>query len=517
MPDHMTTMRLGAVSLALVIAGAVNARATDVLIAGKSLTITAKSASVRKIAFRSEVDPAIAPPFVDPTLGAFLRVFVGSGPGQCHAEITLPAGFWSPIGGDGPQRGWRYRDPTASAQGIRTVKILKRQAAGGQIVIKGRGAFPCGIESQQEGKMHVELRLSGLRYCAGFGGVNGGTVRAFDNGKFHVLNAAAPSACLRTSVTVATLNVLHGIFCPGATDGCRRVDRVDLLRDFVVARGCPDVLAFQEVSSINSMVVDATLLHNTLLNACISTTGPYEDVYHNANSFDDEMVFSRYPILEAETHDLLGPLRNVLRVRIDHPIGAVDVYTTHLASGSDSGNAACGSTFGPCPAECIAAGAATIRDCQGIQMIGIINATHDVPTPAFAVGDFNVEPGSFVYDAFEDQGWVDTYLQAGLPECDDVTGIGCTSGRIDDALTDMESPALGQVERIDFIWLIPPGPGSICSGDIEGAGDPDGDGVATRLFADEPNPFSPTCGPAPDPICWSSDHTGVQADVNCLF
>ena len=55
------------------------------------------------------------------------------------------------------------------------------------------------------------------------------------------------------------------------------------------------------------------------------------------------------------------------------------------------------------------------------------------------------------------------------------------------------------------------------AGDIEAAGDPDGDGVATRLFADEPNPFSPSCGAAPDPICWSSDHTGVQADVNCLF
>jgi hypothetical protein len=141
-----------------------------------------------------------------------------------------------------------------------------------------------------------------------------------------------------------------------------------------------------------------------------------------------------------------------------------------------------------------------------------IEATHDVPTPAIAMGDFNEEPGSYVYAQFTSRGWIDTYLDAGNPECVSATGVGCTSGRFDEALTDLENPALNQDERIDFIWLVPPGTGSLCSAAIEPAGDGDGDGVATRLFADEP---VPGCGASPAPVCWSSDHTGTQADVNC--
>jgi hypothetical protein len=52
-------------------------------------------------------------------------------------------------------------------------------------------------------------------------------------------------------------------------------------------------------------------------------------------------------------------------------------------------------------------------------------------------------------------------------------------------------------------------------GGLDPAEDADGDGVATRLFADEPNEFSDSCGPVPEPVCWASDHTGVQVDWNC--
>jgi hypothetical protein len=85
---------------------------------------------------------------------------------------------------------------------------------------------------------------------------------------------------------------------------------------------------------------------------------------------------------------------------------------------------------------------------------------------------------------------------------------------MDETLTDIENPALNQTERIDYVWLIPAGPASLCAGTTEPTGDPDGDGIATRLFADEPNPFA-ACGPSPLAVCWSSDHTGVQTDVNC--
>jgi endonuclease/exonuclease/phosphatase family metal-dependent hydrolase len=495
------------VVLALVAGSVAPAGATDVLVAGKSLGLGAHKPTRRTFGFRSQVDPAIGPVFVDPTLGASLRVFVSNGPGQCHAEIPLASGFWTPIRGDGAQKGWRYRDGAASAQGIRSVSIARRKS-GGQLRVKARGAFPCGLEAAQGGPVHVELRLNALRYCAEFGGA----IRANAPGTYRAIGAPAPAACLSNGVTVASLNVLHGLFCPVATGGCRRADRLALLRDFVVARGCADVLAFQEVLDLGPTNENAEMLAVLLTNAC---PAPYTPVYRKANPVDDEMIFSRYPILDQETHLLLGPLRNVLRVRIDHPIGALDVYATHLASGSDNATAPCAGTFGPCPPECIAAGAATVRDCQAVQMVGVVQTTHDVPTPALAVGDLNSSPGSFVYATFAGQSWIDAYLHVGLPECDPMTGVGCTSGRIDDALTDMENPALGQSERIDYVWLVPSGPGTLCAGAVEPPGDPDGDGVATRLFADVPNPFAPSCGPTPDPMCWPSDHTGVQADVNC--
>ena len=192
------------------------AAAADVPIAGKSVRVGAATAAKRTFAFVSATQTTIATPLPDPTTGATLRVFVSSGPGQCHAEIVLPGGFWSPIAGNGAQKGWRYRDQSASAQGIRAVTIANRKG-GGKITIKGRGAFPCGLETTQSGPLAVELRVAATRWCASFGG----NVRTNSVGHYRALDAAAPAACLDHDVTVASLNVLHGIFCPGGTNGCR--------------------------------------------------------------------------------------------------------------------------------------------------------------------------------------------------------------------------------------------------------------------------------------------------------
>jgi hypothetical protein len=144
-----------------------------------------------------------------------------------------------------------------------------------------------------------------------------------------------------------------------------------------------------------------------------------------------------------------------------------------------------------------------------------IEEMHEGPEPALISGDFNAQPGSFEYRQFTERGWTDSYIAAGNPECDPATGVGCTSGREDESLGDMESPALGESVRIDFIFVIPAGSASSCDGIIEPAGDPDGDGAGTRLFADAPNPFAETCGPLPDPMCWPSDHVGVEIDLGC--
>jgi endonuclease/exonuclease/phosphatase family metal-dependent hydrolase len=307
-------------------------------------------------------------------------------------------------------------------------------------------------------------------------------------------------------IALADLNLLHGAFCPAGTDNCRLPDRVALLFEFIAQRGCPDVVTLQEVwtPSVDRM------------RPLLATTCPFPYALVQGErilDIDDETVLTRYPTLAVEQRFLYRGFRRVLRVRIDHPVGALDVYTTHLASSSDGARNPCGDD---CPVECVAAGAANVRQCQAVQTALFVEETHDVPNPAIVSGDFNDAPGSFVYEQFVGRGWTDTYLAAGNPECDPTSGIGCTSGREDEDLTALESPALGEDERIDFVFLVPPRAGAACDPAIVRGdqGDPGG-GAATRLFADVPNPFANGCGPLPLSICWPSDHTGVQVALAC--
>ncbi len=490
--------------------GAGQAAVSDVPTGGRLVRLRASQNNPerRNFTFHSALDAAVAPPFPSPATGASLLVFTSNAAGQCRAEIPLPASHWQAIRNDGSNRGWRYRDRTGSAGGIRRV-VIRTGPDGGHIFVKGRGsAFPCALAAAAQNEpLAVVLRLGDTRYCAAFGG----NVTDNTTGRFDAHDAPAPVACPDNDLTVANLNVLHGFFCPSGTGFCRLSDRIALLGQWIVERGCPDVVALQEVFDLpptGSMIPE---IQTQLLNVCPFT---YNILYIRTNAIDDELLLSRYPALSTEVSLLYGAFRNVLYARLDHPIGPVDVFSTHLASGSDGANNPCGSQ-GPCPAECVAAGAATVRECQAVRLATFAEARHDVTTPGVIVGDFNAEPFTFVYNQFVDRGWPDTYLGAGNAECVPATGLGCTSGREDQDLSDLESPVLNQTERIDYVFLIPPGAGSSCAGTLDSPSDADGDGIATRLFADEPNPFASTCGPAPDPICWVSDHTGVQTDVNC--
>jgi endonuclease/exonuclease/phosphatase family metal-dependent hydrolase len=498
-----------AVLTALVAAGGSAGALTEVPVGGKVLKLRASQndPARRRMVFSSTVDAAIATPFPDPTTGASLLVFASNASGQCRAEVELAPGNWQPIRGDGPNNGWRYKDPGGSAGGVFKI-VLKRRGSGGVIVVKAKGsAFPCGLEaSAQQLPVAVAVRVGGARYCASF-------VSALANatGSFKAKDAAPPGACPDDDLSVANLNVLHGLFCPAPTSNCRLQDRLDLLGQWIAARGCPDAIALQEVFDISPSQTMVPLIQATLPGVC---DPPHEVIFVHDNGFDESLILSRYPALETEVHELYIGFRSVFRARVDHPIGPVDLFSTHLASGSDGASNPCG-TPPPCPQECIDAGAATARECQAVQVAEFVEQSHDVDTPAILMGDFNSEPSTFVYDQYVNRGWPDTYLAAANPECVAATGVGCTSGRIDDDLTDLESPLLNVNERIDFIFLVPPGPTSLCAANLDSPSDADADGTGTRLFAADPNPFSPTCGPSPDPMCWVSDHSGVEADVNC--
>jgi endonuclease/exonuclease/phosphatase family metal-dependent hydrolase len=482
-----------AVAAVLVAVAPVAAHALDVPVSGYRLTLRGRGTpgDVRGRSVKVVVkDPALAAPLPDPRLGAALLVNAGAGAGQCQAQLVLDPAYWRPL----PSGGYRYAPK--GLFGIRRIDLRP-----GLLRITAHGsAWPCDLSATtQRTPVSVVVRAADVRYCAAFGG----TVTRNVPGRFAARDAAAPAACPDADITVADLNVLHGIFCPSGTQACRLAERVDLLYQWIAAAGCPDVVTLQEIS---------TRAANEVIGHASTCPFTYQVGYTLLFGVDDAIVLSRYPIVTFETQLLYEDFRHVAHARIDHPIGALDVFTTHLASGSDNAGAPCDTD---CPAECVAAGATTVRECQGVQVGDYVAATHDVVTPAVVTGDFNESPGSFVYHQLVDRGWPDAYLAAGNPECNPGTGIGCTAGRADEDLSEMESPASNEIERIDYAFLVPPGPAAFCAGIIEPSGDADGDGTGTRIFADDPNPFAATCGPLPDPICWPSDHEGVQVDLNC--
>lgn len=304
------------------------------------------------------------------------------------------------------------------------------------------------------------------------------------------------------NVTVANLNVLHGLTCPPGTDSCRLADRQDLLFQWVESIGCPDLFLVQEI--IGPRIID--LLTERVMSHCDST-------YHiaAAEGLAQNYTLTQHPVMQTNEDILVGGLRRLWHTQIDHPTGVVDVFNTHLAAGIDL--QPCG---GSCPPACRAAGAVDTRQCQAVQIASLIEQRAAPGSLRILAGDFNAEPQSFVYNHLIEHDWIDVYLAAGNPECEPATGIGCTSGREDENLSDMESPADGVRRRIDYIFLqLPPERSTSCSYALDTHRDADGDGLATRIFADDPNPFTDTCGPLPNPICWPSDHEGMQADINC--
>jgi endonuclease/exonuclease/phosphatase family metal-dependent hydrolase len=366
----------------------------------------------------------------------------------------------------------------------------------------------------------------------------------------HNQNDDAPP----TTVTLANLNLLHGFDCdpptPGDGDQCRVGDRVALLKDHLVAVGCPDVVTLQEILNkeyvqrspteqagpLDSLVA---LIQAQLPELAASCGFTYELVYHpflpaTVAETDEELILSRYPVLQTDTHLLHSAMydepngllifaRHILYVRIDHPAGQVDIYTTHLSSGSDAATNNCnsfrelvpGTGVGPrvtCPIECNSDD--TVRACQAEQLALYVEQTRGANNLALISGDFNARPGSSEYLAMTGRGWLDSHAAAGQPECDAATGVGCTSGR-DSSAQDIENPALNVDQRIDYVFVALPQENTHC--DIDGNSGVSGSYTITDagLFASDPNPFAEACGSPPNPVCWASDHSGTRARLSC--
>ena len=352
------------------------------------------------------------------------------------------------------------------------------------------------------------------------------------------------------AVTLANLNILHGFDCdppvPADGDQCRIRERIKLLSKHLVHRGCPDLVALQEIVNLEYLLRSPTeqvgplesivdLISAELTSLEAQCNFRYELIYQPfLNVFtaetDEELVLSRYPVVETGTrqlhsalynNDLMLFVRHVLHVRIAHPAGDVDVYTTHLASGSDSATNPCDSRYvlpgtqielmSSCPSECDSRD--TVRACQAEQLALYVEQTRDQDNLALIAGDFNAVPGSSEYLTMSRRGWIDTYLAAGEKECDSATGAGCTSGRASSTAS-LEDPGLQVKRRIDYIFAAMPGNSDTCM--ATAAGDTGNwQQTSGTLFAATPNPFVDTCGSLPKDICWVSNHSGNLSQLAC--
>ena len=346
---------------------------------------------------------------------------------------------------------------------------------------------------------------------------------------------------INSSVTLANLNVLHGFDCDSQqtdTQQCRVSERIALLREHLIAQECPDIITLQEVinrdfaPTAQAQPVESILdlIKGELPNLEAACGFRYQMIYEPLltvalSEVDEELILSRYPVLQTGTRILYGPLynettgalifaRHVLHARVDHPTGELDIFNTHLASGSDFATRLCGEDF--CPKECNRND--TARACQAKQLTLFVDQTRGRNNLALIAGDFNAVTGSSEYLTVTNAGWLDSHLAAGQAECDPTTGLECTSGR-NSSLKDIENPALDLRRRIDYIFVAVPQGKGVCAVSIADRQQPTIGGIykieSAGLFAGEPNPFAIDCGSAPAPLCWASNHSGNQVRLIC--
>jgi len=291
------------------------------------------------------------------------------------------------------------------------------------------------------------------------------------------------------TVDVATINLLHGLEvasdCAADTDQCRAPARMALLWERVEDDlGCPDVVALQEVSPRQQGLVPAMLG-----DLC---GGAYELLVDNRDLPDQEMILTTLEVLDDAYVELAGtPVWSAHRARLATDLGPVDVFATHYASSSF--NLECESgTFG-CTTTC--AEGDDFGDCHPRQTLAILEPLADDAVLQLVVGDLNARIDESRITTLTDAGFADAYLAAGLPECDPVTGIGCTCCVDGPAPLDgLDDPDQSMDERIDFVLFRP---GSGCSVAVDDA----------RHWAD-----GPLAQPVED-IWWAADHAGVAATL----
>jgi endonuclease/exonuclease/phosphatase family metal-dependent hydrolase len=267
------------------------------------------------------------------------------------------------------------------------------------------------------------------------------------------------------SITVATLNMLHGL--PRFEYLEER--KVLLLEE--LKRLAPDVVLLQEVPVLRN--------RSEQIGPWLAERLGYSLAYGRANGrvswlgFEEgEAVLSRYPILEVQRHVLLpkpGLFENriVLRAAIDTPLGVLEAYSTHFSHKVNRD---------------------PLRLKQGEDLMRFLRETYRYrELPAVVGGDINAFPDSEPVRMLLERGLKDAALLADPPE------DGATSW-----FRDITDPADGPQVRIDYLFLF-----------AEGAERRFTVARCTR-FLDRPFrvPDSTQTG-----WLWASDHVGVICEL----
>jgi len=303
-----------------------------------------------------------------------------------------------------------------------------------------------------------------------------------DDGDADPTSTTAPPG---PQVTVATLNVLHGLFCDyERTDWCNAPARLEIVFRLLEDAGCPDLVGLQEIGPRQE-----ELVVQRLAELC---DGEYTLSWGARPGPDRQMILTRLPIVEEGFLDLANLPWEAPWVRVRAEGGTVDFLTAHFASSSN--NPPCDATN--CPPVC-PPGIET-NECHALEVVDLFASTDEPATLTIVSGDLNARPASSTVGHLLDAGFVDAWLAAGNAECSTVGDAACTgaSDEPDTPYIGMDTVAgLTYGSRIDYVLARA---GEACAVSAESAG-----------FAD-----APLDDPV-DGLYWPSDHKGVRAVITC--
>ena len=295
-------------------------------------------------------------------------------------------------------------------------------------------------------------------------------------------------------VRIVNLNLLHGAFCAPDTNHCQAPDRVDLLVHQIEQSGCPEVIGLQEIDSTLNK-----LIKKSREKLC---KGSYQLVFPHSGGIDSEQVLTTLPVVSTKVARLSGRFRTASRVVLKSALGPLVLVVTH--QDGDPETATPGGGCKLCKPPCTVG--TSLFQCQTDSAVDLAEKVGKKTDLRVLMGDFNVPPTSDRYRSIIAKGWVDSYLEAGNPECNSVSGVGCTSGRDDKSIAALKDPTARESERIDFIFVKP---SSSCAVVFDPSGDTNQNKLGTGLF----NPL-PANGDQ-NSLVWTSDHTGVSVDISC--